>query len=138
MKDIFQTMKDKSLFKTLLSSLEAVGLAKALSGPGPFTLFAPVEESFQKLSSRDHQDLIQNKWKLKHLLTSHVMADKVTIADIENMGLAKMMNAKVIDIVVHKDKDEVMIDGAKIIQGDIICSNGIIHAIDAIILKDHE
>ena len=131
-------MKDNGHFKTLLSSLEAVGLAKALSGPGPFTLFAPVEESFRKLSSRDHQDLIRNKWKLKHMLTSHVMADKVTIDDIENMGLAKMMNAKVFDIVVCKDKDEVMIDGAKIIQGDIFCSNGIIHAIDALILKDHE
>jgi uncharacterized surface protein with fasciclin (FAS1) repeats len=131
MKDILQTMKETDLFATLFTVLDAAGLCETLSGPGPFTLFAPVEESFNKLSIEDRKDLLQSRWKQRQMLASHVLADRVTVADIENMGLAKMMNGKIVDIAV--DGDGIMIDGAKIIQGDIFCSNGVIHAIDAII-----
>jgi uncharacterized surface protein with fasciclin (FAS1) repeats len=131
MKDIFQTVRETDFFKTLSSALEAISLSDTLSGPGPFTLFAPVEEAFKKLHSENQNGLLKDRWKLRQMLNSHVMADRVTMVDIENMGLAKMISEKIFNIMVKSDV--VMIDGAKIIQGDILCSNGIIHAIDALI-----
>jgi uncharacterized surface protein with fasciclin (FAS1) repeats len=132
MKDIFKTIKEAASFRTLLSALEVVDLTETLSGPGPFTLFAPAEVSFKKLPAIKHAELFQNKWKLRQLLASHVMADKVMSADIESMGIARMMNDKVFNIVV--DNIGVMIDGKKIIQSDILCSNGVIHAVDGLFL----
>jgi uncharacterized surface protein with fasciclin (FAS1) repeats len=131
MKDVFQTVRDTDFFQSLLSALEAVGLSDTLSGPGPFTLFAPADGAFEKLDSEKQEKILQNIWKLRQILTSHIMADKVTIADIENMGLAKMMNDKIFNIVVSRTG--ILIDGAKIIQSDILCSNGVIHAVDRLI-----
>jgi uncharacterized surface protein with fasciclin (FAS1) repeats len=131
MKDIFHTLKDTDGFQTLIEALEDVELSGMLSGPGPFTLFAPTEEAFKKLPEENWKELSLNKWKQKQMLAYHVMADSVTLHDIENMGLAKMMNERIFDIMVKNDG--VMIDGARIIEGDIFCSNGVIHAIDSVI-----
>jgi len=131
MKDIFQTVRDTRYFKKLLSAIESVNLSDTLSGPGPFTLFAPVDESFGKLPEEKRKEIFRNKWKLRQTLASHVMSDRVTTADIENMGLARMMNETVFSISVNDHG--IMIDGAMIIQGDILCSNGVIHAVDAFI-----
>jgi uncharacterized surface protein with fasciclin (FAS1) repeats len=102
-----------------------------LSSPGPFTLFAPIDEAFKKLPAENRRELSHSKWKKKQMLAFHVMVDRVTLHDIENMGLAKMMNDRIFDIVVKNDG--VMLDGARIVQGDIFCSNGVIHAVDSII-----
>jgi uncharacterized surface protein with fasciclin (FAS1) repeats len=131
MRDIFQTVRATGIFETLLSAFEAVNLSETLSGPGPITLFAPADEAFKKLPVTDLAGLLPNKRKLRHLLTSHVMADRVTLSDIKDMGVAKMMNDKIFNIIVRND--EIKVDGAKIIQGDILCSNGVIHVIDALI-----
>jgi uncharacterized surface protein with fasciclin (FAS1) repeats len=131
MKDIYHTLRETDRFLTLIEALEAVEFSGMLSGPGPFTLFAPVEEAFEKLSEENRRELSHNKWKQRQMLAYHVMADRVTLHDIENMGLAKMMNERIFDIVVRNDG--VTIDGAQIIQGDIFCSNGVIHAVDSII-----
>lgn len=131
MRDIIQTVRKTDLFKTLSSALEAVDLSETLSGPGPFTFFAPTEKAFMKLPAQKYQEFLQNKWKLRQILASHVMADKVTMADIENMGLARMIDEKIYDISV--ENDGIMIDGAKIVRGDIVCSNGVIHGVDSLI-----
>lgn len=130
MRDIIQMVKKKDLFKTLSSALEAVDFSETLSGPGPFTFFAPTEEAFTKLPTQKFQEFLRNKWKLRQILNSHVMADRVTMMDIENMGLAKMIDEKIYDILV--ENDGIMIDGAKIVRGDIVCSNGVIHGVDAL------
>jgi uncharacterized surface protein with fasciclin (FAS1) repeats len=131
MKDILQTIKEMDHFKTLFSAIESVNLSDTLSGSGPFTFFAPVEEAFKERFDENQKELLQNKWKLRQTLISHLMADRVCMADIENMGLAKMMNEKIFNIDVKNN--QVLIDGARIIQGDILCSNGVIHAINALL-----
>ena len=131
MKNIYQQLRDTDGFRTLLDVIEGVELSGMLSGAGPFTLFAPVEEAFENLSIEYRRELSHNKWKQRQMLAYHVMADRVTLFDIENMGLAKMMNESIFDIMVKNGG--VMIDGARIIQGDIFCSNGVIHAVDSVI-----
>jgi uncharacterized surface protein with fasciclin (FAS1) repeats len=130
MKDILQTIKEMDRFKTLFSAIKSVNLSDTLSGSGPFTFFAPVEEAFKERFDENQKEILQNKWKLRQTLISHLMADRVCMADIENMGLAKMMNEKIFNIDVKNN--QVLIDGARIIQGDILCSNGVIHAINAL------
>ena len=134
MRDIIQTVRKLDLFKTLSSALEAADFSETLSGLGPFTFFAPTEEAFTKLPAQKYQEFLQNKWKLRKILASHVMADRVTMVDIENMGLAKMIDEKIYDILV--ENEGIMIDGAKIVRGDIVCSNGVIHGIDAFIISE--
>jgi uncharacterized surface protein with fasciclin (FAS1) repeats len=136
MKDIYDTVKETEFLKTLSTALDAVGLSETLSGPGPFTFFAPVEDYFLKLSVEDRKNFLQNKWKLERLLSSQVMADRVSIIDIENMGLAKMINEKEFKIFVKNDG--ILIDEAKIMQSDIQCTNGMIHAVDGFFEKDEK
>jgi uncharacterized surface protein with fasciclin (FAS1) repeats len=131
MKDVNQTLEDMDGFRTLVEVIEDVELSDMLSSPGPFTLFAPIDEAFKKLSEENWKELSRSKWKKKQMLAFHVIADRVTLHDIENMGLAKMMNERIFDIVVKNDG--VMLHGARIVQGDIFCSNGVIHAVDSII-----
>jgi uncharacterized surface protein with fasciclin (FAS1) repeats len=131
MKNIFRTLGDTDRFRNLTEVIENIELSSMLSGPGPFTLFAPIEEAFGKLPKKNRNELSHNKWKMKQMLVNHVMADRVSLHDIENMGLAKMMNERIFEIEVKNY--EVIIGGAKIIQSDIFCSNGVIHAVDSII-----
>ena len=64
MKDIYHTLREADRFPTLIEALEAVELSGMLSGPGPFTLFAPVEEAFEKLHEEKRRELSNNKWKV--------------------------------------------------------------------------
>jgi uncharacterized surface protein with fasciclin (FAS1) repeats len=134
MRDIIETVRATVQLKTLLSALGAADLSETLSGPGPLTFFAPVEEAFQRLPAGRRRCLLLNKWELRRILKCHIMTDIVTMADLEDMGLARMMNDRIFDIVVHKDG--IHLDGAMIIRGDTVCSNGIVHFIDAVIIPD--
>jgi len=134
MRDIIETVRETVQLKTLFSALGAADLSETLSGPGPLTFFAPVEEAFRRLPEERGRRLFQNKWELRRILKCHIMTDLVNMADLEDMGVARMMNDRIFDIVVHKDG--IIVDGARIIGGDIVCSNGILHFVDAVINPD--
>lgn len=74
----------------------------------------------------------ENKEKLKDILTYHVVAGKVMAKDVVKMKSAKTVNGQSITISM-KDK-EVMVDNAKVVKTDMVCSNGVIHVIDTVIL----
>ena len=121
-------------FSTLVAAVKAAGLAETLSGPGPFTVFAPTNEAFAKLPAGTVEDLLkpENKEKLVGILTYHVVPGTVKAADVVKLTEAKTVNGKAAKVAV-KD-DAVMIDGAKVVKTDIIGKNGVIHVIDAVIL----
>ena len=110
------------------------GLVETLSGDGPFTVFAPTDEAFAKLPSGTLDDLLkpENKAKLKDILTYHVISGKVMAADVVKLKSAKTVNGQSLTIVV-KD-GTVMVDNAKVSKTDIMCTNGVIHVIDAVVL----
>lgn len=134
MRNIIETVREIDQLNTLLSALGDADLSETLSGPGPLTFFAPVEEAFLRLPAERRRRLFRNKWELRRIFKSHIMTDFVTMADLEDMALARMMNDRIFDIVVHKDG--IHLDGARIIRGDTVCSNGILHFIDAVINPD--
>ena len=121
-------------FSTLVAAVKAAGLAETLSGPGPFTVFAPTDEAFAKLPAGTVENLLkpENKEKLAGILTYHVVAGNVKAADVVKITEAKTVNGKVAKIAV-KD-GAVTVDNANVVKTDIIGKNGVIHVIDAVIL----
>ena len=123
-------------FKTLAAALEAAGLVETLKGEGPFTVFAPTDEAFAKLDKALLDDLLkpENKDTLVAILTYHVVAGKVTAADVVKLTSAKTVQGEEITIKVDSYAGTVMVNDAKVTATDIMASNGVIHVIDTVIL----
>ena len=115
-------------------AMKAAGLVETLSGPGPFTVFAPTDAAFAKLPAGTIDALLADKEKLTSILTYHVVSGKVMAADIvkSNGATPKTVNGLPLDIVVRDGK--VYVNGINVVTADVQASNGVIHIIDAVIL----
>jgi len=133
-KDIVDTAVAAGDFKTLATALQAAGLVDTLKGPGPFTVFAPTDEAFAKLPPGTLQDLLkpENKQKLISILTYHVVAGKVLAKDVVKLHEAKTVNGQEVKITVEDGK--VKVNDANVVKTDILCTNGVIHVIDSVLL----
>src|SRR5436190_7432586 len=102
-KDIVDTAIAAGSFKTLAKALQAADLVGTLKGKGPFTVFAPTDEAFAKLPQGTLDDLLkpENKAKLRRILTYHVVAGRVTAADVVKMTSAKAVSGDTIDIAAN-------------------------------------
>ena len=130
--NIVQTAIGAGQFKTLVAAVKAAGLVETLSGPGPFTVFAPTDEAFAKLPEGTVEALLLDKEKLKAILTYHVVSGNVMASDVVKLSSAKTVNGQEVTIMVKDGK--VMVDNATVIKTDIKCSNGVIHVIDSVII----
>ena len=133
-KTMVQNATNTASFTTLVAAVQAAGLAEKLSGPGPFTVFAPTNEAFSKLPPGTLEELLkpENKAKLVSVLTYHVVPGNVKAKDVVKLKEATTVAGSNVAIVVKNGV--IMIDGAKVVQTDITSSNGVIHVIDAVIL----
>jgi len=133
-KNIVETAVAAGDFKTLATALKAADLVKTLKGKGPFTVFAPTDEAFAKLPEGTLKDLLkpENKAKLTAILTYHVVPGKVMAADVVKLSKAKTVQGS--EVTIKVDGDKVMVDNANVTKTDIICENGVIHVIDAVML----
>lgn len=120
-------------FTTLVAAVKAAGLAETLSGDGPFTVFAPTNEAFEKLPKGTVETLLkpENKEKLQAVLTYHVVGGKIMAADVKP-GKVKTVNGESFTITV--EDGAVKVDEATVVKTDIVGSNGVIHVIDTVIL----
>jgi uncharacterized surface protein with fasciclin (FAS1) repeats len=130
-KDIVDTAVAAGSFKTLARALDAAGLIETLKGNGPFTVFAPTDEAFAKLPAGTLDALLKDKAKLTAVLTYHVVPGKVMAADVVKLKNAKTVQGQSITIDTAAG---VKVDGANVVKTDIVCSNGVIHVIDSVIL----
>ena len=130
-KDIVDTAVAAGSFKTLATALQSAGLVDTLKGAGPFTVFAPTDEAFAKLPEGTLNALLKDKAKLTAILTYHVVPGKVMAADVVKLKGAKTLQGSSVMIDASKG---VKVDGANVVKADIVCSNGVIHVIDAVIL----
>jgi transforming growth factor-beta-induced protein len=121
-------------FSTLVAAVLAADLAEALSGEGPFTVFAPTNEAFAKLPAGTLESLLlpENKQALTDILLYHVVSGSVLAADVVNLSEAETLLGKNVNIKV--DMGKVMINEANVVATDIIAGNGVIHVIDSVIL----
>ena len=122
-------------FKTLTAALKAADLTATLEGTGPFTIFAPNDQAFAALPQEALQELLkpENKALLVKILTYHVVPGKVTSTDLKS-GAVKSVEGGSINVKVDPATGVSLNDDAKVVQPDIQASNGVIHAIDKVIL----
>ena len=132
--DIVDTAVAAGSFNTLVAAVKAAGLVDALKGAGPYTVLAPTDEAFAKLPAGTVETLLkpENKQQLIDVLTFHVIPAKVLANQVRKLDGAKSLNGQRIDIGL--EDGALTIDGAKLMQTDIDCSNGVIHVIDQVIL----
>ena len=128
--DIVDTAVGAGNFTTLVTAVKAAGLVDTLKGPGPFTVFAPTDEAFAKVPKAQLDALLADKAMLTKVLTYHVVAGKVMAKDVK-AGSVKTVQGSSITV---KTDGGVMVDGAKVIKTDVVASNGVIHAIDSVIM----
>jgi len=121
-------------FDTLVSALQATGLDTKLSGEGPFTLFAPDDEAFNKLGADKIIDLLATPDTLREILLYHVLDDQfVDATTAASLADTKVESASGKSFTVGLDDDTLTINSASVIQADIGTGNGIIHRIDTVL-----
>jgi len=131
-KNIVQTAVAAGQFKTLVSLVKQAGLAGALSGKGPLTVFAPTDAAFAKVPKATLAALAKNKAELKAVLLYHVVKGDVTAAQASMLTSAKTLEGASVPIRVSGTK--VYVGGAQVIKADVKASNGIIHVINKVLI----
>ncbi|MFN7020521.1 MAG: fasciclin domain-containing protein [Phycisphaerales bacterium] len=136
--DIVDTAVAAGSFKTLVAAVQAAGLAEALKGPGPFTVFAPTDEAFAKLPKGTVETLLkpENKAQLASILKYHVVSGSAMAADVTKMPAWTTLEGQRINITAKNGK--AMVDNATITKTDIACKNGVIHVIDTVIMPSSD
>ncbi len=125
MNTIIDTIAANPSLTKLVSSLEKAGLIDSLKGAGPYTLFAPTNESFTRMNI---EAMLNDAKELSETLTYHVAAGKHTAESIGAMETLATENGKSLTVVI--EEGETMVDNAKFVTTNIECSNGIIHIVD--------
>lgn len=122
-------------FSTLVGLVEAAGLTETLAGEGPYTVFAPTNEAFAKLPPFVVEYLSANPDALTRVLTYHVLSGAVMAADVTTMMAPTVEGG---ELTVLASEDGVTVDGANVTATDIAASNGVIHAIDTVLIPAFE
>jgi uncharacterized surface protein with fasciclin (FAS1) repeats len=122
-------------FSTLVTAVDSAGLAETLSGPGPFTVFAPTDSAFAALPEGTVSDLLQseNEDQLRNILLYHVASGSVMAADVTAMDSVETMQGSMLPVTVSDD-GTVMIGEATVVATDVEADNGVIHVIDAVLM----
>ena len=147
-KTIVENAVASPIHTTLVAAVTAAGLVETLSGPGPFTVFAPTDAAFAALPAGTVETLVQpaNKAMLTKILTYHVVAGRVAAADVIAMIQAGGGSAAI--TTVSGDTLTASLRGGSVIltdenggvatvtQADVFQSNGVIHVTDAVSLPN--
>jgi transforming growth factor-beta-induced protein len=132
-KTIVETAVADGRFTTLVAALQAANLTDALSAPGPFTVFAPTDDAFNKLPAGTVENLLKDpQGQLTQILLYHVVSGKYEASQVIQMKELTTLQGATLPVMVANDK--VMVDNATVIIPDIQCSNGVIHAIDSVMI----
>jgi uncharacterized surface protein with fasciclin (FAS1) repeats len=133
--NIVETAVAAGQFKTLATALEAAGLVDALTGEGPFTVFAPTDEAFAKLPAGTVESLLkpENKEKLKAILLYHVVPGNVTAKQVMKLNGRTVKTLEGASIKVSTTHG-VTVNDARVTKTDVQASNGVIHVIDTVLL----
>ena len=145
-KNIVENAVNSKDHTTLVAAVKAAGLVETLSGPGPFTVFAPTNAAFAKLPAGTVDTLVkpENKATLTSILTYHVVPGRLTAADLDKQvkaggGSAKLTTVNGEILTVSKMHGKWMLTDAKggmatVTIGNVIQSNGVIHVIDTVLM----
>ncbi len=132
---IVSVAQEAGMFNTLLQAATEAGLVETLTSEGPFTVFAPTDEAFSKLPEGTLDSLLADKDQLKAVLLYHVVAGKLMAEDV--VGATSLTSVEGSDISVKVKEDKVKVGKATVLKTDMKAGNGVIHAIDTVILPEN-
>jgi uncharacterized surface protein with fasciclin (FAS1) repeats len=148
-KNIVENAVNSADHTTLVAAVKAAGLVDTLEGPGPFTVFAPTNEAFNKLPAGTVDTLLQaeNKATLTKVLTYHVVAGRLSAADLKQQIKAGNGTAELTTVEggklwasLHEGKHIMLKDekgGTAVLTiPDVFQSNGVIHVIDTVVMPN--
>lgn len=131
-KNIVRTAVAAGQFKTLAMLLTRAGLVGALQKPGPYTVFARTDTAFKKVPKQTLNALLRDRAKLRAVLLYHVVAGKVTAADVVKLRSAKTLSGKTVRIRVSGSN--VFLNSSKVTKADVQASNGVIHVVNRVLI----
>jgi uncharacterized surface protein with fasciclin (FAS1) repeats len=131
MADIVETAINAGSFNTLVKAVEAADLVDILKSPGPYTVFAPIDEAFARMPEGTLDSLLQDIPKLKKILTYHVL-----FGDVRTDNLLELEEAETVEgsIVTIDTTNGYKVNQAVVVTPDILADNGVIHVIDSILM----
>ena len=133
-RNIVDVAKHTSDLKTFYRLLNVSGLVETLRGEGPFVVFAPTDEAFNKLGEAKLADLEkpENKAKLEKILKLHVLEGSHDAAALEKMKSVKTLAGE--EVAIASKDGVVMVNAAKVVRPNMRASNGMIHQIDTVLM----
>lgn len=145
-KTIVQNAMNSPIHTTLVAAVKAAGLVDTLNGPGPFTVFAPTNDAFDKLPAGTVDTLLkpENKAELTKILTYHVVPGRISSKQLMKMikkgnGKAMLKTVQGEDLTATMSDGHIMLTDAKggtatVTTADVFQSNGVIHVIDTVLM----
>ena len=147
-RNIIENALNSPVHKTLVAAVQAAGLVDTLSGPGPFTVFAPTDDAFAALPPGTVESLLlpENKAKLTEILTYHVVPAAAT-SDVVGGMIADHNGAHAVttvsggNLIATNRNGAIQLSDAKgriatVTTADVLQSNGVIHVIDTVLLPN--
>lgn len=147
-KTIVENAMNSPVHTTLVAAVKAAGLVDTLNGPGPFTVFAPTNEAFDKLPAGTVDNLVkpENKATLTKILTYHVVPGRISSKELMKMikrgnGKAMLKTVQGEDLTATMSDGKIMLTDAKggmatVTTADVFQSNGVIHVIDTVLMPN--
>lgn len=128
---IAETAARTPQLSTLNRLIQEAGLADTLRADGPYTVFAPSDEAFKALPAKTLADLAADKAQLRAVLSYHVVAGKLTAAEVKNGSQKSLQGA---NLALAKAGSFVTVEDAMVQQADVPATNGVVHVIDRVLM----
>ena len=118
---------DLTTFASIIRHAEVV---KALSSPGPYTVFVPSNDAFEALPDDVMEDLMkpENKPRLRSMLENHVVAGAIVIKDLQDGAILKTVGGE--PLRVTKRGNSILVNGAEVVRANVVSENGLIHVVN--------
>ncbi len=129
---LVEVAREAGNFTTLIQALEAANLTDTLENEGPFTIFAPTDEAFAALPTNTFEGLFADPEALRNVLSYHVVEGNLTAADLATMDTVSTLQGATANVTINGET--VMVGGAQVLNADIQAANGVIHAIDTVLM----
>ncbi len=132
--DLIAVARSAGSFGILLAAVDAAGLTHDLMGDGPFTVFAPTDEAFERLPAGTVESLLEpaSLDRLREILTYHVVSGRLYSADLLEEGEVGTLEGRQVDVRLTGGR--VLVGDAQVVSADIDASNGVVHVIDAVLI----
>lgn len=128
---ILKTLENKEGFQRIIDAVDLSGLEEELNGSGPFTFFAPTDEAFSTMPAGLMDTLMMDKARMAEVVKHHVVADQISSSDAISAKNAMALDGEVLNF---ETCDGFKIGNATVTEADIECRNGLVHAIDTVLL----